>query len=73
MNGLDNLVPFAPSQRSTIAFVPINQLTDTMNWTRGNHTFEFGTDLFQIRDNRSSTVHAMRSTTTSSTGRIAGA
>ena len=58
MNGLDNLVPFAPSQRSTIAFVPINQFTDTMNWTRGNHTFEFGTDLFLIRDNRSSTVHA---------------
>src|SRR5580658_1527414 len=51
LTGLDNLVPFT---RSTIAFVPNNQLSDTLNWTRKNHTFEFGGDIFLIRNNRSS-------------------
>ena len=32
-------------------FVPSNQLTDSLNWTRKNHTFEFGGDLFLIRNN----------------------
>jgi hypothetical protein len=49
LSGLDNLVPFT---RSTTSFVPINQFTDSLNWTRKNHTFEFGTDLFLIRNNR---------------------
>jgi hypothetical protein len=52
LSGLDNLVPFT---RSTTFFVPINQFTDTLNWTRKNHTFEFGADFFIIRDDRSST------------------
>jgi hypothetical protein len=51
LNGLDNLVPFT---RPTIYAVPINQLTDNLNWTRGNHTFQFGTDLFLIRNNHTS-------------------
>ncbi len=51
LNGLDNLVPFT---RSTIFFVPVNQFSDTLNWTRRNHTLEFGTDLFIIRNDRSS-------------------
>jgi hypothetical protein len=51
LNGLDNLVPFT---RSTIFFVPVNQFTDSLNWTRRNHTFEFGTDLFIIRNNHTS-------------------
>jgi hypothetical protein len=51
LNGLDNLVPFT---RSTISFVPNNQLTDSLNWTRKNHTFEFGTDVFLIRNNHTS-------------------
>jgi Carboxypeptidase regulatory-like domain len=51
LNGLDNLVPFT---RSTTAFVPVNQLSDSLNWTRRNHTFDFGGDLFLIRNNRSS-------------------
>ena len=49
--GLTDLVPFT---RSTIAFVPINQFTDSLNWTHGNHTFQFGTDLFLIRNNHTS-------------------
>ncbi len=51
LNGLDNLVPFT---RSTIFFVPVNQLTDSLNWTRKNHTFEFGADFFLIRNNHTS-------------------
>src|SRR6202034_3166029 len=51
LNGLDDLVPFT---RSTIFFVPSNQLTDSLNWTRKNHTFEFGGDLFLIRNNHTS-------------------
>jgi hypothetical protein len=47
MNGIDSLVPFT---RPTTAFVPVNQLSDSLSWTRGNHTFQFGTDLFLIRD-----------------------
>jgi hypothetical protein len=52
LSGLDNLVPFT---RSTTYFVPINQFTDSLNWTRKNHTFEFGGDFFIIRDNQAST------------------
>ena len=51
LTGLDNLVPFT---RSTIAFVPNNQFSDTLNWTRKNHTLQFGGDIFLIRNNRSS-------------------
>ena len=48
MNGIDSLVPFT---RPTTAFVPVNQLSESLSWTRGNHTFQFGTDLFLIRNN----------------------
>ena len=51
LNGLSDLVPFT---RSVIFFVPVNQFTDSLNWTRKNHTFEFGTDLFLIRNNHTS-------------------
>ncbi|HTW57097.1 MAG TPA: TonB-dependent receptor [Terriglobales bacterium] len=51
LNGLTDLYPFT---RSTTFFVPVNQFTDTLNWTRKNHTFEFGADFFIIRNDRSS-------------------
>ncbi len=51
LNGLSNLVPFT---RTTTFFVPVNQFTDTMTLTRGNHTIQFGTDLFIIRNNHTS-------------------
>jgi len=51
LNGLSDLVPFT---RSTIFFVPVNQFSDNLNWTRGNHTLEFGGDLFLIRNNHTS-------------------
>ena len=51
LTNLDDLIPFT---RSITYFVPSNQLTDSLNWTRKNHTFEFGGDLFLIRNNSSS-------------------
>jgi hypothetical protein len=48
LNGIDSLVPFT---RPTTAFVPVNQLSDSVSWTRGNHSVQFGTDLFLIRNN----------------------
>jgi hypothetical protein len=52
LSGLDNLVPFT---RSLTRFTPVNQLSDSLNWTRGNHNIQFGTDLFIIRNDSSST------------------
>jgi hypothetical protein len=51
LNGIDNFVPFS---RDTIFFVPVNQFSDNLNWTKKNHTLEFGTDLFLIRNNHTS-------------------
>jgi len=55
LNGIDNLVPFT---RPTTAFVPVNQLSDSLSWTRGNHSFQFGTDLFLIRTNHISYLNS---------------
>ena len=55
MNGIDSLVPFT---RPTTAFVPDNQFSDSLSWTRGNHTFQFGTDLFLIRNNHISYLNS---------------
>ncbi len=51
LNGLSDLDPYT---RSTIYFVPVNQLTDSLNWTHNNHTFDFGADFFLIRNNHTS-------------------
>ncbi len=51
LTGLDDLYPFT---RSITAFVPVNQFSDNLNWTRGNHTFQFGTDVSVIRNSHSS-------------------
>jgi hypothetical protein len=55
LNGITDLVPFT---RPTTAFVPVNQLSDSLSWTRGNHTFQFGTDLFLIRNNHISYLNS---------------
>ncbi|HLW86782.1 MAG TPA: TonB-dependent receptor [Candidatus Sulfotelmatobacter sp.] len=55
MNGIDPLVPFT---RPTTAFVPVNQFSDSLSWTRGNHTFQFGADFFLIRDNHLSYLNS---------------
>ena len=51
LDGLDSLTPFT---RSLIYIVPVNQLSDGVNWTKGNHTLNFGTDVFLIRNNHTS-------------------
>ncbi len=48
---LDDITSITPFTRTTIFIVPVNQLSDTLNWTRGNHTLQFGTDIFLIRNN----------------------
>ena len=37
---------------------PSNQFSDSLSWTRGNHTFQFGTDLFLIRNNHISYLNS---------------
>ncbi len=76
LNGLDNLVPFTPSDRAVIFSVPDNQFSESLNWTRGNHTFEFGTDLYFIRNARTSYQNSFSDVQTNAvylnTGGIAG-
>jgi len=43
--GISNAtVTSAPSRRNT----PINTLTDSLNWVKGNHTFNFGVDYTRV-------------------------
>ncbi len=51
---LDNIDSITPFTRSTIYFVPVNQFSDSLNWSKGNHTLQFGTDIFLIHDDRTS-------------------
>jgi Carboxypeptidase regulatory-like domain/TonB-dependent Receptor Plug Domain len=51
LSGLSDLTPFT---RSTIYFVPTNEFGDNLNWTRGNHTIQFGGDFLIIRNNHTS-------------------
>jgi len=73
LDGIDSLVPFT---RSTIFFVPVNQFTENLNWTHKNHTFQFGTDLFIIRNNHTSFANSFSDVRTNAvylnTGGIAG-
>ncbi len=73
LDGLTSLVPFT---RSNISFVPSHQFSETLNWTRKNHTFNFGTDLFLIRTNHTSYLNSFSDVRTNAvylnTGGIAG-
>lgn len=73
LDGISSLVPFT---RSTTTFVPVNQFTDNLNWTKGNHTLQFGTDLFIIRDDHISYANSFSDVRTNAvylnTGGIAG-
>ena len=55
LNGLTDLTPFT---RSITRFVPVNQFSDNLNWTRGNHTLQFGGDIFLIRNSSISTQNS---------------
>jgi len=52
LDGLTSLVPFTP--RSVVSIVPLHQFSDSLNWTRGNHSLQFGADLFFVRTNHTS-------------------
>jgi hypothetical protein len=73
LDGLSSIVPFT---RSTIFFVPDHQFTDSLNWTHKNHTFQFGTDLFFIRNDHTSFSNSFSDVRTNAvylnTGGIAG-
>jgi hypothetical protein len=73
LDGIDSITPFT---RSTIFFVPTNQFTDNLNWTHKNHTFQFGGDLFLIRNNHTSYANSFSDVRTNAvylnTGGIAG-
>ena len=74
LNGIDSLVPFT---RSTIVpLCPSTSSPTALNWTRKNHTFQFGTDLFLIRNNHTSYANSFSDVRTNAvylnTGGIAG-
>jgi len=76
LDGIDNLVPFANGQRSITFSVPVNQFTENLSWTHKNHTIQFGTDLFFIRNNHLSYQNSFSDARTNAvylnTGGIAG-
>ncbi|MBV9780673.1 MAG: TonB-dependent receptor [Acidobacteriaceae bacterium] len=55
LDGIDSIVPFT---RSTSFAVPTHQFTDSLNWTRTNHTLEFGTALLLIRNDHTSYLNS---------------
>jgi hypothetical protein len=50
--------------RSTISIVPVNNIIDNFNWTKGKHNFEFGVNWRLIHQNRSSDVNSYNSAST---------
>ena len=50
--------------RSTISIVPVNNIVDNFNWTKGRHNFEFGVNWRLIHQNRSSDVNSYNSAST---------
>ena len=50
--------------RSTISIIPVNNIVDNFNWTKGKHNFEFGVNWRLIHQNRSSDVNSYNSAST---------
>jgi hypothetical protein len=50
--------------RSTISIVPVNNIVDNFNWTKGKHNFEFGVNWRLIHQNRSSDANSYNSAST---------
>jgi len=44
--------------RSTISIVPVNNIVDNFNWTKGKHNFEFGVNWRLIHQNRASDANS---------------
>jgi len=43
--------------QSTFVNVPVNNFVDDVNWTKGKHTFQFGTNLRLVYNNRNGNDH----------------
>jgi hypothetical protein len=63
------------SNNSTLAFVysrsfvtPVNNFVDDLSWTRGTHTFQFGTNVRFIRNPRTSFLNSFPSGVTNASG-----
>jgi hypothetical protein len=50
--------------RTTIASVPVNNIIDNFNWTKGKHNIEVGGNWRLVHQNRSSDVNSFNSGTT---------
>lgn len=55
LQGLDQPVAFS---RSTNFAIPVHDLVDDLSWTKGNHSFQFGTNIRLIDDARLSTANS---------------
>ena len=73
LDGIDSIVPFT---RATSFAVPIHQFTESINWTKKNHTLQFGGDFFLIRNDHLSFANSFSDVRTNAvylnTGGIAG-
>jgi len=63
------------SNNSTLAYVysrsyvtPVNNFVDDLTWTKGNHTFQFGTNVRFIRNPRTSFLNSFPNGVTNSSG-----
>jgi hypothetical protein len=50
--------------RSTISIVPVNNIVDNFNWTKGKHSLQFGVNWRLIHQNRSSDANSYNSAST---------
>lgn len=53
--------------RSTIASVPVNNIIDNLNWTKGNHNVQVGGNWRLVHQNRSSDSNSFNSASTNPT------
>jgi hypothetical protein len=58
LQGLDSPVAFS---RTSSFHIPVHDLVDDLAWTKGNHSFQFGTNIRIIDDARSSTSNSFPS------------
>lgn len=58
LQGLDSPTAFS---RTTAFRIPVNNFVEDVAWTRGNHSFSFGTNLRVIHDARVSTANSFPS------------
>ena len=50
--------------RSTIVSVPVNNIVDNLNWTKGKHTSQFGGNWRLVHQNRSTNANSFNSAST---------